>query len=207
MATRLLHTLDRFSAARFVGWDDGLLIVYASREIKNGMISKCVASSSSEVTLKDIEAFESLAGAGGDEAQEKSTAFLDGFAKRLLPIHAGLDLLFVEPNEEAGFLKLADNITGDLEIRRGVADEDAPRSSVFFTMRFVHKVKVSRRRGMAHPPPFVELGDEVAGIGRDDANQCCQPTEVDDHAVAPRFPQILCDEKLGACEVRETFLL
>jgi hypothetical protein len=34
-------------------------------------------SASSEVTLKDIETFESLGGAGGDEAQEKSTAFLD----------------------------------------------------------------------------------------------------------------------------------
>jgi len=166
-----------------------------------------VASSGSDVTLKDIETLEPLGGGRGGETQEKSIAFFDGLAKRLPPIHAGLDLLFVEPNEKAGFLQLADDITGDLQVGCRVADEDAPGSSVFFTMCFVHKIKVSRRRGTAHPPSYVELGDKVTWIGRDDANQLCQPTEVDDHAVAPRFPQILCDEKLGACEVRETFLL
>jgi hypothetical protein len=153
MATRLLYTLNRFGAARFVGRDYGLLIVCAYREIKNGIVSKCVASASGEVTLKDIEAFESPDGAGGNEAQEKSTAFLDGFAKRLLPIHAGLDLLFVEPNKETGFLKLADDITGDLEIKRGPADEDAHGGAVFFTMGFVHEIGISGRRRMAPPPP------------------------------------------------------
>ena len=63
------------------------------------------------------------------------------------------------------------------------------------------------RRGMTPPPSLIELGDEVTRIGWDDANPLCQPTEVDDHAVALRFPQVLCDEKLGACEVRKTLPL
>ena len=78
-------------------------------------------------------------------------------------------MLFVEPNKETGFLKLADDITGDLEIKRGIADEDAPGGAVFFTMGFVHEIGVSGRRRMAPTPPLVELGAEVAGIGGDDA--------------------------------------
>ena len=83
MATRLLYTLNRFGAARFVGRDYGLLIVYAYREIKNGIISKCVASSSSEVTLKDIEAFESLAADGLSCGEQGSGMRVNGKTREL----------------------------------------------------------------------------------------------------------------------------
>ena len=56
-------------------------------------------------------------------------------------------MLLIEPNKAAGLLKLTHDKTRYLQIGRGVANEDAARGAVFFTLFFVHSIRLADRRG------------------------------------------------------------
>ena len=143
----------------------------------------------------------------GDDAHEKAAAFLDGFAQHLLPIFARLDLLLVEPDHAPGFLELAHNVTGNIQIRRRVADEDATAGAVFFLMFLVHGVRFANRRGVLLAPTIMELRDEIERIGGQDADVFGEPGKIDDDFVAVCWLEFFENEQIAASELRETLTL
>ena len=115
----------------------------------------------------------------GNNAQEKAAAFFNRFTQFFLPIFARLKLLFVEPDQATGLLKLADDETRDFQIRRPIADKDAAGSALLFTMCFLQEVRISGWRRMFLPPATVKFRHEFNRSGRDDADLFREPAKVD----------------------------
>src|SRR5439155_20444405 len=165
-------------AARIVIGDKRLAIVDAHRQIKDGVVGKRIAAFGGPLALIDVIACMSRRSLAGDETQEKAAAFLDSFAQDFLPVLPDLDLLFIQPDQASGVLELLNDVTGDLVVWRGVADEDAAAGSVFFTMGFVHKVRVADWCGMFLAPAIEKFFDELSRVNGEDVYPVGETTEI-----------------------------
>src|SRR5580700_2540001 len=125
MTTGYADALDLLGSARLILRNERVAVINARRQIEDGVVGKPFTPFGGQIALKDVVAFEPDCCVVGNNAQEKTAAFLDGIPQFFFPVFARLELLLVKPDKTPGLLKLANNIARDFQVGRGIADEDA----------------------------------------------------------------------------------
>src|SRR6266542_1503322 len=116
MPPRTPDTLDCLDAARLIIRDQWLAVIDAHRQIKDGVVGEFVAASRGQIALIDIVTVVPRGGLARDETQKQPTAFFDSFAQDSLPVLADCDLLLIKPDKTTGLLKLANDVTGNVQV-------------------------------------------------------------------------------------------